>query len=137
MKTSPQALVVCAAFACVGIAMSGCGGGDASNAANAVTAGGAAAGMINALGAGSETGAVGTLRAIVSGQTTFAVTCANGGYALAFADLVKPPRGSSAAFILADLPGDGAVKSGYAFTMRRGDGAAVMMRAADTCNGSE
>ena len=93
--------------------------------------------MINALGAGREAGAVGTLRAIVSGQIAFAVTCANGGYAQAFADLVKPPRGSSAAFIPADIAADGAVRFSYAFTMRGGDGTAVVTNAAETCNGSE
>ena len=82
-----------------------------------------------------EAGAIGELRAVVSAQITFAATCANFGYAQQFEDLVKPGPGSPTGYLLPGLT-NGAVKNGYAFTLRPGSGATVVTRSANTCNGA-
>src|SRR5207248_1522390 len=64
---------------------------------------------------GNEASAIGSIRAVHSGQTAYASSCAQGGYAQSNADLGKPPVGGLP-FIgpdleQADQPGHG--KSGY------------------------
>lgn len=78
-------------------------------------------GLLRARMSGNESSAIGSLRAIGSGQATYAASCASGGFAPALADLLLTPAGSSAAFISPDLDpatnpasaGAGAGKSGY------------------------
>jgi type IV pilus assembly protein PilA len=78
-------------------------------------------GLLRARMSGNESSAIGSLRAIGSGQATYAASCASGGFAPALADLLLTPAGSSAAFISPDLDpvtnpataGGGAGKSGY------------------------
>jgi hypothetical protein len=99
---------------------SGCGGG----------------GVQGALQAANEPGVLSEIRGVISGELTFATTCANFGYAQSFDDLARPQRGSSDGFIL-PIARNGATPHGYVFTLRAGDGATVVTKAADTCNGSD
>jgi type IV pilus assembly protein PilA len=88
-------------------------------------------GLLRARMAGNEASAIGSLRAINSGQATFAAGCGNGFYANALADLGSGTSASSK-FISADLVGSGSVlKSGYNVTMTGmgADGSAA-------CNGA-
>src|SRR6266404_4863122 len=50
-------------------------------------------GLLRARMAGNEASAVGSLRAINSGEAAYSSTCANGGYATTLADLFLPPSG--------------------------------------------
>ena len=60
-------------------------------------------GLLRARMSGNEASAIGSLRAINSGQASFSSSCAGGGYAVDLADLVKKPTGSSQGFISPDL----------------------------------
>ncbi len=78
-------------------------------------------GLLRARMSGNESSAIGSMRAIGSGQATYAASCAAGGFAPALADLLRTPTGSTAAFISPDLDpatnpasaGAGTGKSGY------------------------
>src|SRR3954470_20266671 len=70
-------------------------------------------GLLRARTSGNEASAIGSLRAINSGQASYSSSCAGGGYAIDLADLVKPPAGSSQGFISPDLNVNGVTKSGY------------------------
>src|SRR5437870_10972800 len=70
-------------------------------------------GLLRARMAGNEASAIGSLRAINSGQASYSSSCAGGGYAIDLADLVKAPGGSSQGFISPDLNANDVVKSGY------------------------
>jgi prepilin-type N-terminal cleavage/methylation domain-containing protein len=92
-------------------------------------------GLLRARMSGNEASAIGSLRAIVSGQAAFSSSCGNGGYATSLADLGTAPDGGTS-FISPDL-GKAApvVKSGYEVELV-GAEAAVQVAAADaTCNG--
>jgi prepilin-type N-terminal cleavage/methylation domain-containing protein len=69
-----------------------------------------------------EAGAIATLRALSSGEASYASSCGGGGYATELADLSKSPPGSPVAFISPDLNANGVHKSGYAFSVvKNGD----------------
>ena len=89
-------------------------------------------------GSGNEATAIGSLRAINSGQASYAAACAGGGYATDLSDLVRAPSGSSQGFISPDLSTNGTVKSGYVITLSRESSAAVATVGSPgkTCNGS-
>jgi type IV pilus assembly protein PilA len=70
-------------------------------------------GLLRARMSGNEASAIGSLRAINSGQASFASSCAAGGYAVDLADLVKAPSNSTQGFISPDLNSNGVTKSGY------------------------
>src|SRR5215467_6980090 len=70
-------------------------------------------GLLRARMSGNEASAIGSLRAINSGQASFSSSCAAGGYAVDLADLVKKPTGSSQGFISPDLNANAVIKSGY------------------------
>src|SRR4029077_14804480 len=70
-------------------------------------------GLLRARMSGNEASAIGSLRAINSGQASFSSSCAARGYAVDLADLVKAPTGSSQGFISPDLKSNGVTKSGY------------------------
>ena len=70
-------------------------------------------GLLRARMSGNEASAIGSLRAINSGEASFSSSCAAGGYAVDLADLVKKPTGSSQGFISPDLNANLVVKSGY------------------------
>ena len=80
-------------------------------------------GLLRARMAGNEASAIGSLRAINSGQASFSSSCAAGGYAVNLADLVKAPVGSSQGFISPDLNANLVVKSGYKVSIAADAGA--------------
>jgi len=97
-------------------------------------------GLLRARQSGNETSAIGSIKAITAGQTSYASTCGRGGYAQSNADLAKaPPNGSP--FITLDLEladQAGHSKSGYQVTVadsHEPDNGDVTV-AANTCNGS-
>ena len=95
-------------------------------------------GLLRARMSGNEASAIGSLRAINSGQASYSSSCANGGYAVLLADLAKPPLGSNAGFISPDLKSDPTIKSGYAVALFKDPDATTkdMGTAAATCNAS-
>ena len=93
-------------------------------------------GLLRARMSGNEASAIGSLRAINSGQSTYSSSCANGGYATTLADLVKPPTGSTAGFISPDLSVNGVTKSGFVVNIGAGTVATVVTVIANTCNAS-
>ncbi len=100
-------------------------------------------GLLRARMSGNEASAIGSLRAINSAQSTYASSCAGGGYAQALEDLLLPPQGGgNAAFLSPDLdptvnPGtNGVNKSGYDVELAAETGAAMVTALANTCNNS-
>ncbi|MFN8059703.1 MAG: prepilin-type N-terminal cleavage/methylation domain-containing protein [Vicinamibacterales bacterium] len=93
-------------------------------------------GLLRARMSGNEASAIGSLRAVNSAQSTYATSCAQGGYAVDLADLILPPAGSTSGFISPDLNANGVIKSGYAVNVAAAAGAALVTVAANTCNGS-
>jgi hypothetical protein len=83
---------------------------------------------------GNEASAIGSLRAINSGQASYSSSCANGGYAQDLADLAKPATGGGGGFISPDLKTNGITKSGYVVTLAKESGAADVGTIATTCN---
>ena len=69
-------------------------------------------GLLRARMSGNEASAIGSLRAINSGQASYSSSCASGGYAITLADLFLPPTGSTQGFS-PDLKTDPSIKSGY------------------------
>jgi prepilin-type N-terminal cleavage/methylation domain-containing protein len=97
-------------------------------------------GLLRARQSGNETSAIGSIRAVTNGQTSYASSCAAGGFAQNNADLAKaPPSGSP--FLSPDLEKAdqvGFAKSGYQVTLSDNADATNrdVTQAADTCNGS-
>jgi type IV pilus assembly protein PilA len=101
-------------------------------------------GLLRARMSGNESSALGSLRAINSGQATFSSSCASGNYATSLPDLILPPTNSSAGFISPDLdPANnaaptlptGVLKSGYEVDLEAGLGF-VAATTVTTCNGA-
>jgi type IV pilus assembly protein PilA len=92
-------------------------------------------GLLRARMAGNEASAIGSLRAINSGQAAYSSSCAAGGYATKLEDLFLAPAGGTG-FISPDLYVNGVVKSGYTVTLAAGAGSAAVTTAGSTCNGS-
>jgi type IV pilus assembly protein PilA len=88
--------------------------------------------------AANEASALASLRVIHTAQSTFASECGGNGYAQRLADLVKPPAGSSHAFISPDLGADPSLKSGYTVTLEEENvaGAVDILPAGASCNAS-
>ena len=84
-----------------------------------------------------EAHAIGTLRAINSGQASYSSSCAGGGYATSLTDLVKPPSAGPVGFIVADIMSRAAT-FGYTITVARDRDVDVkdVWSPAQTCNGS-
>jgi type IV pilus assembly protein PilA len=95
-------------------------------------------GLLRARMSGNEASAIGSLRAINSGEASYSSSCAAGGYAIDLADLVKAPAGSSQGFISPDLKSNGVVKSGYTVDLAKdgASGTTDIGTAAGTCNAS-
>jgi type IV pilus assembly protein PilA len=103
-------------------------------------------GLLRARMSGNESSAIGSLRAINSGQSTYSSSCGNGGYANSLEDLIEPPAGSTstAGFISPDLdpvnsPSDVAgavVKSGYHVEVGAGTTEGTVAIDTATCNGT-
>jgi len=87
---------------------------------------------------GNEAAAIGSLRAINSGQSSYSSSCAAGGFAVDLADLEKAPDASSQGFIAPDLNRNGIVKSEYVIALAREAAAGVkdVSSPASTCNHS-
>src|SRR5579862_3356339 len=92
-------------------------------------------GLLRARMAGNEASAIGSLRAINSGQAAYSSSCANGGYATTLGDLFKAPA-SGTGFISPDLASNGVIKSGYTVTLTAGTSpvATTITPATSTCN---
>jgi prepilin-type N-terminal cleavage/methylation domain-containing protein len=95
-------------------------------------------GLLRARMSGNEASAIGSLRAINSGQASYSSSCASGGYAIKLVDLFAAPTGSTQGFISPDLKTDPSVKSGYtvALFVDGTAGTQAIGTAAGTCNGS-
>jgi prepilin-type N-terminal cleavage/methylation domain-containing protein len=74
-------------------------------------------GLLRARMSGNEASAVGSLRAINSGEAAFAAGCASGGYATNLSDMQLKPAGSTQGFVSPDLKSNGVAKSGYAVNL--------------------
>ncbi len=96
-------------------------------------------GLLRARMSGNEASAIGSLRAINSGQATYASSCANGGYAVTLDDLSKVPPASVQGFISPDLSPNGTTKSGYVIVLAASadPGTRAIGTAAATCNQSD
>jgi type IV pilus assembly protein PilA len=90
--------------------------------------------LLRARTAGNEASAFASLRAIHSGQASYASTCARGGYAQSLDDLARLPVGGNSGFVSPDLSTNGVVKSGYVLNVGPGTLATVTLASADTCN---
>jgi type IV pilus assembly protein PilA len=80
-------------------------------------------GLLRARMAGNEASAIGSLRAINSGQATFGSSCGSGNFAGTMTNLAAAPTGAPAGtegFLSLDLAADPATKSGYVVTMTGG-----------------
>jgi type IV pilus assembly protein PilA len=93
-------------------------------------------GLVRARMSGNEASAIGSMRAVLNSQVTFAQTCGGGGYATSLNDLATPPTSGGAPFITADLNADGVVKAGYKVQIEPGTGAVPVLAGAATCNGA-
>ena len=98
-------------------------------------------GLLRARMSGNEASAIGSLRAINSAESTYASSCAGGGYAIHLVDLATTPPSSTSAFISPDMGSVAAavsvVKSGYTVSLAMEVGAnAAVTTAANTCNTS-
>jgi type IV pilus assembly protein PilA len=83
-------------------------------------------GLLRARMTGNETSAIGSLKAVTSGQVAYSASCGNNAYAATFVILGTPAPGTTQGFISADLGGAAAPqKSGYAFTLGAGAGSAA------------
>jgi prepilin-type N-terminal cleavage/methylation domain-containing protein len=93
-------------------------------------------GVLRARVAGLESAAIGSMRAIISAETTYASACGHGGYAQTLDDLSKPATGSVQLFISPDVPANGVAKSGYVMNVSADLSATVVASGASTCNAS-
>ncbi|HEX7087866.1 MAG TPA: prepilin-type N-terminal cleavage/methylation domain-containing protein [Vicinamibacterales bacterium] len=87
-------------------------------------------GLLRARMSGNETSAIGSLRAVHSGQVNFHANCAAGWFAGSLVSLGTAPTAGGDAFISPDLATDPADKSGYRVTLTPGVAGAAAM-----CNG--
>jgi hypothetical protein len=92
--------------------------------------------LLRARMSGNEASAIGSLRAINSGESTYASSCASGNYAVSLVDLALPPSGSTAGFVSPDLSSNGVTKSGYTVNIGVGTVTTPTVAGASTCNNS-
>ena len=90
-------------------------------------------GLLRARMSGNEASAIGSLRAINSGQAAYSSSCASGFYAVDLADLVKVPDSGGQGFVSPDLNVNGVQKSGYTVTLEA-DGAGAVAFDGTPCN---
>src|SRR5262245_15479924 len=91
-------------------------------------------GMLRARMSGNEASAVGTLRTVLTAESTYASSCANGGYAQTLQDLAKPAGTGNSGFVSPDISYNGIFKSGYHVSIGLGTAAQNVTVAAKTCN---
>ena len=84
----------------------------------------------------NEGAAIASMSAIRTAQSTFASTCARGGFAQSLDDLARPPAGATESFISEPLGANGISQSGYVANLSADVGATVITPAANTCNAS-
>jgi type IV pilus assembly protein PilA len=91
-------------------------------------------GLMRARMSGNEASAIGSMRAINSGQATYAASAAGGGYAILLTTLGNPCGGGAGApFLSQDLTtGASVLKSGYTITLADGAGGVA---GPNDCNG--
>jgi prepilin-type N-terminal cleavage/methylation domain-containing protein len=97
-------------------------------------------GLLRARQSGNEASAIGSVRAVNSGETAYASSCGGGGYAQSNADLALAPAGG-APFISPDLAAADVAatsKSGYTVDVSNNADAGNrdVLVAASTCNGA-
>jgi prepilin-type N-terminal cleavage/methylation domain-containing protein len=90
--------------------------------------------LLRARSSGNEASAIASLRAIHSGEATYASSCARGGYAQSLDDLALPPAGSEAGFVSPDMAANGVSKSGFVFNIGPGTVPTVVTAKAQVCN---
>ncbi|HZR22527.1 MAG TPA: prepilin-type N-terminal cleavage/methylation domain-containing protein [Vicinamibacterales bacterium] len=91
-------------------------------------------GLLRARMSGNEASAIGSLRAINSGEAAYSAGCGQGGYAQSLEDLYKAPAAGGTGFISPDLATTGVIKSGFKVTLAAGTSNTVVLVAASTCN---
>jgi prepilin-type N-terminal cleavage/methylation domain-containing protein len=89
-------------------------------------------GLLRARMSGNEAAAIGSLRAINSGEATFSISCGNGAYAGTLKDLATPPLPGAEGFITLDLAMNPVQKSGYVLVVVSG---APVAAPPPACNG--
>ena len=90
--------------------------------------------LLRARMSANEASAIGTLRAINSGEATFSSSCGRGGYAQTLDDLaLAPVGGTSVGFISPDLSTNGVTKSGYAVNLAPDVGATDIAAVGAAC----
>jgi type IV pilus assembly protein PilA len=92
--------------------------------------------LLRARAAGNEASAIASLRAIHSGQATYAASCARGGYAQSLDDLGRFPSGGNIGFVSPDISTNGVIKSGFFLNVGPGLAANSVTSNANTCNAS-
>jgi len=90
-------------------------------------------GLLRARMSGNEASAIGSLRAITSGEAAFSSSCGQGSYADTLEHLVLAPTGGTG-FISPDLNVTGVLKSGYNVTLAAASTA--VDSTATPCNGT-
>ena len=92
-------------------------------------------GLLRARMAGNEASAIGSLRAINSGQAAYSSSCGMGGYASTLEDLFLAPSGGTG-FISPDLATSSVIKSGYTVNLiaATNPAAAAVATSSETCN---
>ena len=93
-------------------------------------------GLLRARQSGNEASAIGSLRAINSGQVSYAASCGGNGFATDLVALATAPVNGGDPFISVDLNANGVQKSGYAFVLGPGANPQPVLAAANTCNGT-
>jgi prepilin-type N-terminal cleavage/methylation domain-containing protein len=93
-------------------------------------------GLMRARMSGYEASAIGSLRAINSGEAAYSTSCASGAYAVTLDDLAKPPAGSNQGFISPDLKSNGVIKSGYVLALAQDGASGTVAMSVATCNGA-
>jgi type IV pilus assembly protein PilA len=91
-------------------------------------------GLLRARMAGNEASAIGSMRAINSGEASYSSSCAAGNYAGSLADLVTVPTSGGQGFISPDLKTNGVTKSGYNVQVLPLSGAVALTSPPATCN---
>jgi type IV pilus assembly protein PilA len=91
-------------------------------------------GLLRARMSGNEASAIGSLRAINSGQAAFSSSCGGGFYADTLPHLVMPPSGGGNGFISPDLSQTPSTKSGYKVTLAAA--ATTTASSNNACSGS-
>src|SRR6185503_15203340 len=93
-------------------------------------------GLLRARMSGNEASALGSLRAINSGQASYSASCASGGYAVDLADLAKAPTSGGQGFISPDLRVNDVNKSGYKVKLEKdlAEGTQALGDATTSCN---